>query len=78
MAFPFSMFNIAYLTVGIKSETHIDCNVVVKVACCRSFSFRRSPEASDTKTQSHYCAQSVLLPADSNPRIAWGKYFMLF
>ena len=34
MALPFSVFNIAYLAAGFKSQTHVYCNVVVKAVCC--------------------------------------------
>ena len=53
MAFPFSVYNIAYPAAGFKSQTHVYCNVIVKVACLPSHSLiRRSPEISVTKTQS--------------------------
>ena len=34
MAFPFSVLNIAHLTAGFKSQTHVYCNVAAKAVCC--------------------------------------------
>ncbi len=33
MAFPFSVYNIAHLEAGFKSQTHVYCNVIVKAVC---------------------------------------------
>lgn len=34
MAFPFSVYNIAHLAAGFKSQTHVYSNVIAKAACC--------------------------------------------
>ena len=34
MAFPFSMFNIAHLAAGFKSQTHVFRNAIAKAVCC--------------------------------------------
>ena len=46
MVFPFSMFNIAHSWAGFKSQTHVNCIVIVKAVCLLpSHSLiRRSPE----------------------------------
>lgn len=48
MAFPFSVYNIAYPAAGFKSQTHVYCNVIAKAVCLlpSHFLIRRSPEYS--------------------------------
>ena len=33
MAFPFYVYNMAYLATGFKSQTHVYCNVIAKAVC---------------------------------------------
>ncbi len=42
MAFPFSVYNIAYPAVVFKSQTHVYCNVIAKAAAL-SFSYQVIP-----------------------------------
>lgn len=38
MAFPFSVYNIAYPAAGFKSQTHVYCNVIAKAVCLLPYS----------------------------------------
>jgi len=51
MAFPFSVYNIAHLVAGFKSQTHVYCNVIAKAVCLLPFHslIRCSPGMSVSK-----------------------------